>query len=368
MKKHKVIQWATGYTGIFSLKYILMNPALELVGLRCYSPSKIGRDAGEICGLPPVGIKATDSVELLLGLDADCVVYTPGFYDFKDPLVPGSNTHEMFKTIVLLLENGKNVATTVCPLIDTAHYPSGVEVAARIEAACRAGNTTFFGTGFEPGFMGDVLPLTLASTCGVVTKFTATECLDYSDYYTAAFETLQAMGFGRRPEDLSAEGIGAIHLTWASVPYVAARGLGVTLDEVKVDADIYLAPERFTIGERVVEKGTIAAMIFRVTGYVGDQPKIVLQHVNRLRDDMAPDWPNVEPAGGYRIEIEGTNPLRADFQLGLPGSEGNSFTDAMAMTAARCVNSVEAVVQASPGFKTFLELPPLTGKYTMHAR
>ena len=106
MKKHKVIQWATGYTGIFSLKYILINPALELVGLRCYSPSKIGRDAGEICGLPPVGIKATDSVELLLGLDADCVVYTPGFYDFKDPLVPGSNTHEMFKTIVLLLENG----------------------------------------------------------------------------------------------------------------------------------------------------------------------------------------------------------------------------------------------------------------------
>jgi hypothetical protein len=52
----------------------------------------------------------------------------------------------------------------------------------------------------------------------------------------------------------------------------------------------------------------------------------------------------------------------------LPGSEGNSFTDAMAMTAARCVNSVEAVVQASPGFKTFLDLPPLTGKYTMLSR
>ena len=63
MRKHKVIQWATGYTGIFSLKYILMNPALELVGLRCYSPDKIGRDAGEICGLAPVGVKATDSVE-----------------------------------------------------------------------------------------------------------------------------------------------------------------------------------------------------------------------------------------------------------------------------------------------------------------
>ena len=365
MKKYKVVQWATGYTGIFSLKYILMNPALELVGLRCYNPSKIGKDAGEICGLPPVGIKATDSIEELLKLEADCIVYTPGYYDFQDPLAPGSNTHEMFNTAILLLENGNNVATTVCPFIDTTHYPSGAEVKARIDRACRKGKATFFATGFEPGFMGDVLPLTLASTCGAVTKFTATECLDYSEYYTAAYETLQAMGFGRRPDDLGAEGIGAIHLTWGSVPYMAARGLGVTLDDVKVDADIYLAPERFMIGERVVDKGTIAAMIFRVSGYVGGRAAIVLQHVNRLRNDMAPDWPNVEPAGGYRIEIEGTNPLRADFQLGLPGSEGNSFTDAMAMTAARCVNSVEAVVQASPGFKTFLDLPPLTGKYTM---
>ena len=366
MKKYKVIQWATGYTGMYSLKYILLNPALQLVGLRCYTPGKIGRDAGEICGLPPVGVKATDSVDALLALDADCVVYTPGFYDFQDPLVPGSNTHEMFKTVTMLLENGKNVATTVCPFIDTPHYPSGAEVKARIEAACQKGKTTFFATGFEPGFMGDVLPLTLASTCGVVTQFTATECLDYSEYYTAAYETLTAMGFGRRPEDLSADGISAIHLTWGSVPYVAAKGLGITLDDVKVEADIYLAPERFMIGERAVEKGTIAAMLFRVSGIVGGKPKIVLQHVNRLRQDMAPDWPNVEPAGGYRIEIEGTTRLKADFQLGLPGGEGSSFVEAMAMTAARCVNSVEAVVQASPGFKTFLDLPPLTGKYTMH--
>jgi 2,4-diaminopentanoate dehydrogenase len=136
---------------------------------------------------------------------------------------------------------------------------------------------------------------------------------------------------------------------------------------VSVETDVFLAPERFTIGDRVVEEGTIAAMIFRILGRINGQDRIVLQHVNRLRADMAPDWPNVEPAGGYRIEIEGTNPLRADFQLGLPGSEGSSFADAMAMTAARCVNSVEAVIQASPGFKTFLDLPPLTGKYTMHA-
>jgi hypothetical protein len=72
--------------------------------------------------------------------------------------------------------------------------------------------------------------------------------------------------------------------------------------------------------------------------------------------------------GQQDVHVTGQPPGHPDFQLGLPGSEGNSFTDAMAMTAARCVNSVEAVVQAGPGFKTFLDLPPLTGKYTMHGR
>jgi 4-hydroxy-tetrahydrodipicolinate reductase len=363
---YKVVQWATGYTGIYALKYILNNPALHLVGLKCFSPEKAGKDAGSLVGLPDTGVRATRSTEEILALDADCVVYTPGVYDMQNPSVPGSNTHLMLTTLLQLLESGKNVVATVCPFIDTGYYDGGDRVRAQIEAACAKGNVSFFATGFEPGFMGDVLPLTLASTCGVVTRFTATEALDYSAY--TAFDTLHQMGFGCRPEELSAHGIEGIRLTWGSVPYIAARGLGVTIDEVEVDVEVYLAPEGFTIADGVIEAGTIAAMLFTVTGIVGGKPKIVLRHVNRLRDDMAPDWPRIEPAGGYRIEIEGTNPLRADFQIGLPGGEGTSFVEAMAMTAARCVNAVEAVVQASPGFKTFFDLPPLTGKYTMHQR
>ena len=360
---YKIIQWTTGYTGAYALKYILRNPALKLVGLKCFTENKAGKDAGDICGLPAVGVKATMSEEELLKLDADCVVYTPGMYDMQNPSIPGSNTHEMLKTLLRLLESGKNVVSTVCPFLDTGYYAGGDKVREQIEAACRRGNTTFFATGFEPGFMGDVLPLTLASTCGVVSKFTATEALDYSAY--TAFDTLKQMGFGCKPEALGAQGIEGIRLTWGSVPYMAARGLGVTLDDMKVDVEIFLAPDQFSIACGVIDKGTIAAMLFRVTGIVGGKPKIVLQHVNRLRDDMAPDWPRIEPAGGYRIEIEGTNPMVATFQIGLPGGEGSSFVEAMAMTAARCVNSIEAVVQASPGFKTFLDLPPLTGKYTM---
>jgi 4-hydroxy-tetrahydrodipicolinate reductase len=81
--------------------------------------------------------------------------------------------------------------------------------------------------------------------------------------------------------------------------------------------------------------------------------------------DLAPDWPSIGGDGGYRVEIDSFPPLRMDMPMGLPGGGGTSFADAMIMTAARCVNCIDAVVTATPGFKTFLDLGPVGGKNTI---
>ena len=119
---------------------------------------------------------------------------------------------------------------------------------------------------------------------------------------------------------------------------------------------------------RAVNEGTIGATRWSLTGIVAGQPRFVVNHVNRMGNDMAPDWPTVGSDGGYRIEIDAFPPLRADFPMGLPGGTGSSFADAMAMTAARCVNSIDAVVQAQPGYKTFLDLSPIGGKYAVNQK
>ena len=54
-----MFQVATGNVGTEMIKRIQHHPDLELIGLHCYSPEKIGKDAGEIVGLDPVGVKAT---------------------------------------------------------------------------------------------------------------------------------------------------------------------------------------------------------------------------------------------------------------------------------------------------------------------
>ena len=73
----RVIQWATGGVGRGALRTLCTHPDMELVGVYAQNPEKVGRDAGELCGLPPVGITATDDAEAITALDADCVLHAP---------------------------------------------------------------------------------------------------------------------------------------------------------------------------------------------------------------------------------------------------------------------------------------------------
>jgi 4-hydroxy-tetrahydrodipicolinate reductase len=347
-----------------ALRYILRNPALELVGLRCFTDAKAGRDAGEIAGLDPVGVTATRDAAELVGLGADCVLYMPADPEFGDITTPGTRAHELFLALVPILESGTNVVSILTSQVGPQFLgPAGRELVDRLSAACTAGGSTFFGTGFEPGFMADVLPLCLASSCAEVRSIKAYEILDYSDY--DALESLQSVGLCVRPEQLAGQSPDALLNIWGSVPRYVARGIGATLDDVRLTVDFRVAPETFTTHRGiVVEQGMLAALRFAVEGVVEGEPVISVEHVNRMRDDLAPEWPTLEPGGGYRIEIEGSNPVHADFHLSLPGGSGHSFGDAMAATAARAVNSVEAVCRASPGVKTFFDLPMVTGVHS----
>src|SRR5437868_12372817 len=149
---YKVIQWATGNVGQLALRGIIEHPDLELVGLLVHSPDKAGKDAGELAGVGPVGVTATNDVEEILGLDADVVSYMA-----TGDLRPWEAVDDMAR----ILESGKNVvSTSVVPLI----YPPAADQKSveRLEEACRKGNTSCFTSGIDPGFANDLIPLVLS--------------------------------------------------------------------------------------------------------------------------------------------------------------------------------------------------------------
>jgi 4-hydroxy-tetrahydrodipicolinate reductase len=139
-----------------------------------------------------------------------------------------------------------------------------------------------------------------------------------------------------------------------------AAGLGVELDEITEWHDRIAAPEAFDVASGRIEAGTTAAMRFEVRGMVGDTARIVLEHVTRLRDDLAPEWPRPLGSGCYRVEVKGEPNYTLDLRL--VGTDGDHNTAGLKATAMRLVNAVPAVVAAPPGLLTALDLPLITGR------
>src|ERR1700735_3320042 len=175
----RVVQWATGAVGVAAIKGILEHPELELAGCWVHSKTKHGKDVGDIIGWAPLGVTATTSVEEILALDADAVIYAP--------LLP--NVDE----VAALLHSGKNVVTPV-----GWFYPSEKE-GAPLEVAAQAGNATLHGAGIGPGAATELFPLLLSVMSTGVTYARSEEFSDLRTY--GAPDVLRhVMGFGGTPD------------------------------------------------------------------------------------------------------------------------------------------------------------------------
>jgi 2,4-diaminopentanoate dehydrogenase len=173
---YRVVQWTTGNVGKSSVQAITANPTLELVGCYAWSPEKIGRDVGELCGMDPLGVLATNDVDALLALKPDCVVYNPMWLDVGE--------------LVRILSAGVNVVATAAFI--TGHNLG--EGRDRIIEACRLGGSTMFGTGISPGF-AELLAIVSATICDRVDKITINEAADTTFYDSPATEI--PVGFGK---------------------------------------------------------------------------------------------------------------------------------------------------------------------------
>src|ERR1700722_10714585 len=131
-----------------------------------------------------------------------------------------------------------------------------------------------------------------------------------ADRLRAGLAQMDALGFGRRPHDVDSATFTTVAPTWACAVYQLADATGVELSRTSLDADFYISPDRSTaLSGMVVEAGTIGALRWTLTGFVGDEPRFVINHINRMGAGMAPDWPKMDGhEGGYRIEIDGFPP------------------------------------------------------------
>ena len=129
---HRVVVWATGGIGSIAIRAIQRRPNLDLVGVWVHSEEKVGKDAGELAGIDPVGVHATQDASEILGGHADCVVYAA-------PAPP--RMKEAIGDLCRILAAGKNIVTTAVPGLV---YPRGSmppKVIDAIRGAAEAGQS-----------------------------------------------------------------------------------------------------------------------------------------------------------------------------------------------------------------------------------
>ncbi len=342
---YKVIQWSSGNVGTHAMQAVAGRKGMSLAGLYVYSDEKAGQDAGTIAGIKKQGVTATNDIDEILNTKADVVIHTP-----LPSLVYGDDPDADIATICKLLASGKNVITTVGYMYPKVHGPSVVR---RLNAACKKGGTTFHSTGVNPGWVGDLLPLTMTSLSNRIDQVYVQEISNF-EYYPSPEVMFDMMNFGKTPAEFRKAT--ARYSNWLTGLFreniqMVADGLGVKLDKITDKTTRELAKKNLKTAAGTVKKGTVAGQRWEWAGMVGRKKVIVHETVWRMHESVGKDWPQ----GVHSVAIKGEPNIRIELSpLWVDGG--------LLSTATHAVNAIPYVCEAEPGIKTFLDLPWIMGK------
>lgn len=346
----------TGRTGREALRAILRDPGLELAALVVTTPEKAGRDAGELCGLPPVGVAATLDLDAVVESDLDCFSYGGS--------VIGREA-EACAEISRFLERGVDVVTFA---LASMVYPpmAPPELAAPIAAACAAGGSTFYASGMEPGWASFSMPYTLLAVAGEVDAYREEQhALDMATAYPVKEAVFGSMGFGQPDGTIPPRFVDGVCAKWW-IPnlHVVADALGLTIESVDFRWETHATPTALETNLGPIEAGTIGATFWELEGITTTGVRLFVDYVARVtRAAPAPDhWPQASPGllnGGITYRIDGRPSFKVDLQS--VQRPGDDFSSSLAMTALHAINAIPVVVAAGAGHLTPLDLPTYTG-------
>ncbi len=325
---------------------LIDRPELELVGVLVHSADKVGLDAGDLCDRPSTGITATDDVDALLALTPDCIVYTA---------TADLRPKQAVDDLVRILEAGIDVVSTsvVALVYPAAANPRDVE---RLEAACAAGNASCFTSGIDPGYANDLLPLALLGCQERVDSVRIAEILNY-EHYDQPEVVFDTFGFAKPLAETPMLLLpGVLTFAWGPVVHALADALGAPLDEIREDSERVAVDHDLESALGPIPAGTAAGLRFELQGIVAGEPRIFIEHVTRMHDSVAPDWPQPLGPGGYHLVIEGLPRTECHLLISDPATGQHGIAGLMS-TAARVVNVIPQVCAADPGLLTAADLP-----------
>ncbi|MDF1859460.1 MAG: hypothetical protein P1U87_04560 [Verrucomicrobiales bacterium] len=324
----KVIQIGLGPLGRKIARYISERSGIEMAGAADINPEFIGQDVGEICGTGPLGVTVKSTImEAIESCDADCAILTTV-----------SSLQIITPQILEVVGHGLPVVSTSEELLHP--WKTEPELASRIDAAAKASNAGVLGTGINPGFLMDSLPLFLTAVCQRVDSVKVSRLQDAS-FRREPFQRKIGAGLALGEFEALVAEKKIRHVGLAESIHLIADSLGWELDQVEDIISPVIAESPVESNLIQVPAGGVAGVQQIGKGLVGNEEKITLV----FRASIGETDP------GDTIEIEGDPNIKSTIDQGVNGDIG---------TCAMTINAVKQVIRARPGLQTIADIPLVT--------
>ena len=350
--KKRVAVWGTGNVGRPAIRAVVANKNLALAAVIVANPNKVGLDAGEIAGIANTGVIATADWQQVLDQDIDALVYTA---------TADTRPEAAYAELFACLNAGVNVvSTSFYPFLYPKSAPA--ELIDIANASCTKGDSSLFVSGIDPGWAMDIMPIILSGMCADISEIRCKEVFNYA-LYDQPDVVRNVIGFGLPMADLPI----MLHdfslkMVWEPMVRMIGDGLDNPVDEVITTVERRPLEQTIQVaGMGQFDKGSQGAFRFEVKGMVDGVARYVIEHITRIDDSCAPDWPYPpEGRGCHQIQITGSPCLHVSIHSEDPNEPGPAG-GGNASAANRVVNAIAAVCDAQAGVITSLDLPTISG-------
>lgn len=328
MRKLNVVSFGVGVIGSITAKFIIgeKNGHLNLVGAYDVDPEKVGKDLGAVVGLGrSAGVTVSDDLEQVLDDDVDVVVHTTS-----------STLMSAYPQIESIISHGVDVVSSCEELA----YPYAVDqnISASLDLSAKRHGATVLGTGINPGFLMDALPIVLTAPCKSIRSIKVTRRMNAA---TRRIPFQKKVGAGLTVGEFESairEKRISGHVGLEQSISMLADAIGWKLDSVTIgQVDPILAKSPAIGGYVNVPSGSVAGVKQEAKGMVEGNAVIELNFMAYVGSEEDYD----------QIEIDGVPPINCRISPCVHGDHG---------TVAMLVNMIPAVVASPPGLRTMKDM------------
>jgi 4-hydroxy-tetrahydrodipicolinate reductase len=328
-RKMKVVQYGMGPIGIRTTRYLIERDFFEIVGAIDIDPQKVGVDIGLLADLPePLGVTVHDNPDVVFSRYRPDVVV----------LTTTSGLEAAYPQIQEIISHGISVVSTC----EELSYPwiTQPQISRKIDEMAKENTVAVLGTGVNPGFLMDFLPMASTAVCRQVKRIRV-ERLQNARYRRLPFQ--QKIGAGLTAEEfrekVKAKTLRHVGLT-ESMHLIASR-LGWQLTGTEDVVEPVIAEKRITTPDLIIEAGRALGVNQIGRAYINSEEVITLI----FRAVIG------QPDPRDTIFIDGDPPVEMTIRNGINGDVA---------TCAITVNAIPVVLRAMPGLKTMADIEPLS--------